>query len=151
MQTRSGVFKISGVLSAPSMLTSLAIHAVVLAVMLLAAQTLLRSAPTKKERELDVVFYRPPEIKSPARSVAPGPKRDMAATGAPAGAPAPALKPKPNAPPGPDKPGSPEIPPAPDPGFKSEPQPEPKATAKAGILAFKDKFASLAQDKTAPR
>ena len=31
-----------------------------------------------------------------------------------------------------------------------EPQPQPKV-GKAGILAFKDKFASLAQDKIAPR
>src|SRR5262245_17419611 len=138
METRSRVFKISGALSAPSMLTSLAIHAVVLAVLMLAAQTLLRSAPGKKERELDVVFYRPPETKSPARSVPTAPKRDVAAAGAPAGAPAPALKPKPNAPAGPDKPGNPEMPPAPpDPGVKVEPQPEPKAPAKAGILAFK--------------
>jgi hypothetical protein len=135
------------------MLMSLAIHAVLVAVvMLLAAQTLLRSAPTKKERELDIVFYRPPEIKPPARPVPPGPGRDKVAAGSPAGEPAPAVKPKPNAPAGPDKAGPPEIPPAPDPVAKAESQPEPKPrAATAGILAFKDKLASLTQDKTASR
>src|SRR2546425_9911628 len=151
METRSSMFKTSGALSAPSMLTSLAIHAVVLAVlMLLAAQTLLRSAPTKKERELDIVFYRPPAIAVPAPAVPPSLPAGTTAPGAPKGAPAPAVKPKPNAPAGPDKPGKPELPPGPDAGFKVEAQPEPKI-GKAGILAFKDKFASLAQDKTAPR
>jgi hypothetical protein len=133
------------------MLTSLVIHAVVLAVLLLlAAQTLLRSAPNTKERELDIVFYRQPEVAIPARSVPLSPRGDVAAAKAPTGAPAAALKPKPTAPAGPDQPGNPEIPPGPDKDFKGESQPQPKV-AQAGILAFKDKFASLVQDKTAPR
>src|SRR5215510_14998215 len=105
METRSSIFKIYGALSTRSVLTSLAIHAVVLAVLvLLAAQTLLRSAPSKKERELDIVFYRPPENKTPARPVLPAPGRDVAAVSAPAGPPSPAVKPKPNAPAALDKP-----------------------------------------------
>ena len=44
------------------MVTSLAIHVLVVAVlMLIPAQALLRSEPPKG-KELDIVFYRPPEI-----------------------------------------------------------------------------------------
>jgi hypothetical protein len=151
METRSSMFKISGAPSARSMLTSLAVHAVVLVLLMLGAQTLLSSAPTKKERELDIVFYRPPAVPVPVPAAPlPLPRGTDTAAGAPKGAPAPAVKPKPNAPPGPDKPGKPELPPGPVEGFKAEAPPEPKA-GKAGILAFKDKLASLAQDQITPR
>src|SRR5262249_42127986 len=74
-----------------------------------------------------------------------------AAPGAPAGAPAPALKPNPNAPPGPDGVGKPELPRGPVESVPAEPQPQPQPkVGNAGILAFKDKFASLAQDKIVP-
>ena len=133
------------------MLTSLAVHVVVLGLLMLGAQTLLRSAPTKKERELDIVFYHPPAIAVAAPVVLPSPARGTAGTGAAPGTPAPAPKPKPNAPAGPDKHGKAELPPGPEEGYKAEPpQPEPKP-GKAGILAFKDKLASLAQDTIAPR
>src|SRR5207247_8222440 len=46
---------------------------------------------------------------------------------------------------GPDLRGKAELPPGPEVGFPVEPKPEPKV-GKAGILGFKDKFASLAQD-----
>jgi hypothetical protein len=150
METKTSTFKISGAPSARSMLTSLAVHAVVAVLMVLGAQTLLSSTPTKKERELDIVFYHPPEVAVHAAAVPLSLPRDPVGGGAPAGAPAPAVKPKPNAAPGPDLPGKPDLPPGPVEGYKAEPQPEPKA-GKAGILAFKDKFASLAQDKIAPR
>jgi hypothetical protein len=150
METRNSMFKISGAPSTRSMVTSLAVHAVVLALlMLVGAQTLLRSAPTSKERELDIVFYRPAAVAVAAPAVQPPLPRSTTPAGVPPGAPAPALKPKPNAPPGPDKPGKPELPPGPEVGFKAEAQPEPRA-GRAGILAFKDKLASLAQDKIAP-
>src|SRR6266581_1537340 len=54
---------------------------------------------------------------------------------------------------GPDGPGKPELPSGPHEGFSAEaqpPQPQPNV-GKVGILAFKDKLASLAQDKFAPR
>jgi hypothetical protein len=150
METRSSMFRISGAPSARSMLTSLAVHALVLALlMLVGAQMLLRSAPTKKERELDIVFYHPPAIAVRAPAVPPSPPPRVTAA-APKGAPEPAVKPKPDAPAGPDKPVKPELPTGPVDGVKVEAQPEPKA-GKAGILAFKDKLASLAQDKIAPR
>jgi len=135
------------------MLTSFVLHLIaLLLVMLIGAQMLLRSEPTKKERALDVVFYRAPEVPIHTAAVPIPVARGAVAAGAPAGAPAPSLRPRPNAPPGPDIPGKPpELPPGPEEGYKTEPKPpEPKA-GKAGILAFKDKLASLAQDQVSPR
>jgi hypothetical protein len=151
METRSSKLKLSGALSTRSMLTSIAIHIPVVALlMLFGAQTLLRSAPTKKDRELDITFYHPPEIPVRARTAPVGLGLEKVAAGAPAGAPAPAAKPKPNAAPGPDKPGPAELPPGPAEGYKVESKPDPKP-GKVGILAFKDKLASMAQDTVAPK
>src|ERR1051325_3649343 len=133
----------SGAPEARSMATSVTLHVVVMGVlMLIPAQVLLRSEPPNKE--LDLVFYRPPEIARP-RTVSVPPARGNDAAGSLPGAPAPAVKPKPNAPAGPDRLGKAELPPGPEVGFPVEPKPEPRA-GKAGILAFKDKIASLAQD-----
>src|SRR5881396_4259820 len=144
MEVKS-IFKTSGAPAARSMATSFALHVFVLGgLMLIPAQVLLRSEPPNKE--LDIVFYRPPEIAVKPRAVLlPTPRGTTAAAGSPPGAPAPALKPKPNAPAGPDRPGTAELPPGPEVGFPVEPKPEPKV-GKSGILAFKEKFASLAQD-----
>jgi uncharacterized membrane protein YgcG len=155
METRSSMLRTLGAPSGRSLLTSFTIHLVVVFLMVLVGQQmLLHSAPTKKERALDIVFYRPPEIQIRRAAVPLTVPKGAIAAGAPAGAPAPALKPKPNAAPGPDIAGKPpELPPGPEAGYKSEPQPtqpEPKA-GKAGILAFKDKLASLAQDQISPR
>jgi uncharacterized membrane protein YgcG len=143
----NSIFRTSGAPTARSMATSLALHVFVLgALMLIPAQLLLRSeAPNK---ELDIVFYRPPEIAVKPRAVSLPMPGGTNAAGSPPGAPAPALKPKPNAPAGPDKPGKAELPPGPEVGFPVDPKPEPKV-GKAGILAFKDKFASMAQDTVA--
>ena len=144
METKRSMFKAFGAPSGRSMLTSVALHVPVLALlMLLPAQALLRSAATKKE--IDIVFYRPPEIKIPPRAAALPLARGTAPAGAPPGAPAPALKPRPNA--------APTVLEAagvrPEAGVPVDPQPQPKV-GHAGILAFKDKFASLAQDKIVP-
>jgi hypothetical protein len=151
METRVNTF---GAPSARSMLTSFALHipAVALVVLLPAGAMLHNAAPKK---EIDVVFYRPPEVKLPVRAV-PLPTvretiRDTAAAGSPAGAPAPARNPKPNAPAGPDGPGRPELPRGPVESVRVEsPQPPQPSVKNVGILAFKDKFASLAQDKIVP-
>src|SRR5438445_2295118 len=143
MEVKS-ILKTSGAPTARSMATSLVVHVGVLGVlMLIPAQVLLRSAPPNKE--LDIVFYRPPEIEVKARPVSLPMPRGTNEAGSPPGAPAPALKPKPNAPAGPDRRGPAELPPGPEVGFPVEPKPEPKV-GKTGILAFKDKIASLAQD-----
>jgi hypothetical protein len=142
----NSILKTSGAPTARSMATSLALHVIVLVVlMLIPAQVLLRSEPPNKE--LDIVFYRPPEIAVKPRAVPIPIAKGADEAGSPPGAPAPARKPKPNAPPGPDLPTkSAELPPGPAVGFPVEPKPEPKAIGKAGILALKDKFASLAKD-----
>jgi hypothetical protein len=143
MEVKS-MFTISGAPTARSMAQSLALHVAILAgLMLIPAQMLLRSAPPNKE--LDIVFYRPPEIAVKTRPASLPTAPGTNAGGSPPGAPAPALKPKPNAAPGPDRPGKVELAPGPEVGFPVEPKPEPKV-GKAGILAFKDKIASLAQD-----
>ena len=153
MEIGRRMFRESGAPSARSMAESIALHALVLALlMLVGTQMLLRSAPPKKE-DVDIIFYRPPEIPVPARAVPLPPARETnAAAGPPIGG-APAGKNKPNAPEGPEGPGKPELPPGPDKGFSAEAKPPQPQTnvGTAGILAFKDKFASLAQDKIAPR
>src|SRR5215813_5163192 len=133
------IFKTSGAPTAPSMAKSVAIHVFVLALLaVIPAQALFRTESPNKE--LDIVFYRPPEIAVNTRSVSrPMPR----GAGSPPGAPAPALKPKPNAPAGPDLPGKAELPPGPEVGLPAEPKTK---VGNAGILAFKDKIASLAQD-----
>jgi len=144
MEVKS-ISKTSGAPTARSMATSLVLHVLMLGgLMLIPAQVLLRSEPPNKE--LDIVFYRPPEIAvKPPRPVSLPIPAGTDAAGSPPGAPAPALKPRPNAPAGPDKPGIAELPPGPEVGFPVEPKPEPKV-GKAGILAFKDKIASLAHN-----
>src|SRR5258708_19767018 len=139
MEAKS-IFKTSGTPTARSMAKSVVIHVFVVAVlMVMPAQALFRSeAPNK---ELDIVFYRPPEIALNTRTVSRTVPRGVA--GSPPGGAAPALKPKPNAPAGPDMPGKAELPPGPEVSFPAEPK---QKVGNAGILAFKDKFASLAQD-----
>jgi len=137
----TSIFKTSGAPAARSMAKSLAIHVFVLAVlMVLPAQALFRSEPPNKE--LDIVFYRPPEIAVNSRAVS-RPMPRGANAGSPPGAPASALKPKPNAPAGPDLAGKADLPPGPEMGFSLEAKPK---VGNVGILALKDKFASLAQD-----
>src|SRR6266550_3531681 len=137
MEAKS-IFKTSGAPTARSMAKSLAIHVFVLAVvMVIPAQALFRSESTNKE--LDIVFYRPPEIAVNSRAVS----RPMPRGTSEAGAPAPALKPKPNAPAGPDLAGKAELPPGPEVGPPVEAK---SKVGNAGILALKDKIASLAQD-----
>ncbi|MGE5109440.1 MAG: AgmX/PglI C-terminal domain-containing protein [Acidobacteriaceae bacterium] len=129
------------------MLTSVALHVLVLLLLLLVpAKQLLRSEAAK--REIDIVFYRAPNVAVPTRAM-PLPAREKSPTGTLPGAPAPAVKPKPNAAPGPDLPGRPELPPGP--GESSSVEQQRQKVGNAGILAFKDKLASLAQDKLAPR
>ena len=67
MEAKS-ILKSSGAPTARSMAKSMAIHLFVMAVlMVLPAQALFRSEPPNKE--LDIVFYRPPEIAVEARAV----------------------------------------------------------------------------------
>src|SRR5689334_12654251 len=132
------IFKKSGAPTARSMAKSIAIHVLVMALlMVIPAQALFRSEQPNKE--LDIVFYRPPEI----AVTVPRPIPRGASAGSPPGTPAPALKPKSNAPAGPDLAGKAELPPGPELGPPVEAKPN---VGNAGILALKDKIASPAQD-----
>jgi len=121
------------------MLTSVGIHLAVLALVLLApAEVQGRVRP----REVDVVFRKPPPV-----AVTPPPAPLPPARGLSARKPKPVQLQEP----------SPIVAPEPKSAAPGDPQttvaeapPEPKA-GKAGILAFKDKLASLASDRTAPR
>src|SRR5258707_10635826 len=141
MEAKS-IFKTSGAPTARSMAKSVALHVFVLVLlMIIPAQALFRSEPPNKE--LDIVFYRPPEIALEARAVSRPMPRGTSEAGSPPGAPAPALKPKPNAPASPDLAGKAELPPGPEVGPPVEAK---SKVGNAGILALKDKIASLAQD-----
>jgi hypothetical protein len=136
------ILKASGAPTARSMAKSMAIHVSVLAVlMVIPTQALFRSEPPNKE--LDIVFYRPPEIAVNSRAVSRPIPRGANEAGSPPGASASAPKPKPNATAGPDLAGKAELPPGPEVGLPVEAKPK---VGNTGILAFKDKIASLAQD-----
>jgi hypothetical protein len=73
MKTLRHIFRTSGAsFTRSSMLTSLGLHVLGMGLlMLVPAQVLLRSAPPEN-KELDIVFYRPPEVAVPARAWATG-------------------------------------------------------------------------------
>ncbi len=140
MEAKS-IFKKSGAPTARSMAKSMAIHVLVMALlMVIPAQALFRSEQPNKE--LDIVFYRPPEIAVTVPRPIP---RGTSEAGSPPGAPAPALKPRPNATAGPDLPGKAELPPGPEVGPPVEAK---SRVGNAGILALKDKIASLASARS---
>jgi len=126
-------FRTLGAPSARSMLKSFALHVLVLGLLMLVPMEALRRTPPNKQ--IDVVFYRPPQIAVPAPAVPP-PKATIAA-GAPPRVPAIVANLRPDLPSGPAS-------------VPMEQQPQQKV-GNAGILAFKDKFKSLAQDNIAPR
>jgi membrane protein involved in colicin uptake len=133
-----GRFRQSGALSARSMMESIVVHTILLALlMLVAASFMTRSGATRTQKELDIVFYRP----------APVPVTSTAAPPPPPKAPGEA-KARTEAPKGP---GRPELPAGPAKGFSADATPPEPNIGKAGILAFKEQFASLTQDKDAPR
>src|SRR5213594_2132523 len=135
----------SGAPSSRSLLTSFVAHVVVLVLLMLIPAGALRTI-ARPEKPLDVVFYQPPRIEVPVPSVIP-PARESAAAGPRVQHPGPAA-PKPNVPAGPLAPGPENLPP----GAEGPPAESPQQKiGKAGILAFRNKFASLAQDKPAPR
>jgi len=138
MEIGRRMFRESGALSPRSMVESLLLHVIMLALlMLVGAPLLLRKTPPRNNKEIDVVFYRPPAIPVPAPAVTQ-PVRETSG--------GPAAKPAPRAVEVPEGPGKPELQPGPDVTADAKPN-----VGKAGILAFKEKFASLAEDQTAPR
>jgi hypothetical protein len=131
-------FRESGGPSARSMMESIVLHVIMLALLMLVAATFLtRSGASRTQKELDIVFYRPAAVPVTPTAVPPPPK---AATGE--------AKARAEAPKGP---GKPELPAGPAKGFSADATPPEPNVGRAGILAFKEQFASLAQDQNAPR
>jgi len=141
METGKNMSTISGAPSTRSMLTSFAFHVAALVLLLLVPTEAWRHSVLPKP-QVDIVFHRPAPVELP---VAPPPP-PRGTTGPRPGA----LKPKPIVPPSPEGPGKPELPPGPKEAPPTEAQTQQKV-GHLGILALKDKFASLAQDKVAPR
>ena len=122
------MLKTSGAPSGRSMLKSFALHALVLCLLMLVPMEALRPTPNRN-KQIDVVFYRPPQVAVPAPATPP-PKATIAAARVPA------------------LPANIRQDVAPAPPVEAPPQ---QKVGNAGILAFKDKFKSLAQDDVAPR
>jgi len=134
-----GRFRESGALSTRSMVESLVLHAIVLALLgLLAATVLVRNGAPRTKKEIDIVFYRPAAVPVTPTAVAPPPPK---ATG----------EGRAKASEAPKGPGKPDLPAGPDKGFSAEAKPPEPNVGTAGILKYKDQFASLAQDQIAPR
>jgi hypothetical protein len=137
--------------SARSLLTSLGFHLLALVLLLMIPVEVLRS--NARPNEVEVVFHRPRKpIQVPTRpDLPPGPR---AATPAVArrdggGKPAPSAvaDSKPSAS---ETPGTPDLPPGAVGSPVAEVQPQQKV-GNVGILAFRDKIASLSRDRVVPR
>src|SRR5215469_16546705 len=106
------MFRDSGALSTRSMVESLVVHAILLALlMILGASVLLRNGPPRTKKEIDIVFYRPAAV--PVTPAVPPPPT-KGTNGAEA-------KPKPSE--APNGPGKPELPAGPEKGFSAEAKP----------------------------
>jgi hypothetical protein len=123
------------------MMESIVLHVVMLALLILVGASLLaRGGASRTKKELDIVFYRPAAVPVTPTAVPPPPSK---------GTTGPEAKPK--AAEAPNGPGKPELPAGPEKGFSAEATPPEPDVGKAGILAFKEQFASLTQDQNAPR
>jgi len=133
-------FRESGGPSARSMVESIVLHAIVLALLMLVGATFLaRNGAPRTKNAIDIVFYRPAAVPVPPPAAAPPPPK-----GADGAAKARASE-------APKGPGKPDLPAGPAKGFSADATPPEPNIGRAGILAFKEQFASLAQDQNAPR
>jgi hypothetical protein len=141
MEIGRDTFRKSGALSARSMMESLLLHAIVLALLLLlGASVLVRNGAPRSKKEIDIVFYRPAAVPVTPTTVPPPPSKGTNTA-----------EPKAKASAAPNGPGKPDLPAGPEKGFSSDPKPPEPNVGTAGILKYKDQFASLAQDNIAPR
>jgi hypothetical protein len=137
---------------ARTLLTSLALHAGVLTVLVLVPVGTLRR--TAKPETHDVVFYRePPRIALPVPALPSAPAGGRTVKPGPGWADAPktptiAHKPSPEPPGDPLVPESLDMPPGPPSAPVAELTPRQKV-GKAGILAYRDQIKSLSQDRVA--
>lgn len=133
-------FRESGGPSARSMMESIVLHVIMLALLMLVGASLLgRSGAPRTKKAIDIVFYRPAAVPVPPSAVPPPPPK-----GADGAAKARASE-------APKGPGKPDLPAGPAKGFSADATPPEPNIGRTGILAFKEQFASLAQDQNAPR
>jgi len=141
----------SGAPSGRNLAKSFGFHLLALLLVLMIPAQALRS--TASSKEIEVVFHRPrPPVEVPARVALPpalreatavGPRRDGGGKPAPSVVADSRLSPS-------EAPGTPDLPP----GAEAAPvaaAPPQRKVGDVGILAFRDKFASLSQDKVVPR
>src|SRR5262249_8178305 len=118
-----------GALSTRSMVESLVLHAIVLALLLLGASVLIRSSAPRTKKEIDIVFYRPAAVPITPTAVPPPPSKTTAGEA------------KARASEAPKGPGKPDLPAGPEKGFSAEEKPPEPSVGSAGILKYKDQFA----------
>jgi hypothetical protein len=136
--------------SARGLRTSVTLHAIPVALLLLVpAQAIVPRSPSPR-KELDVVFHKPQPVEV-ARQLALPPSQDLRGTRPLPGIERPAPKTPAPFQPGPEGVGKPELPEGPGEGAPVVQVTPRERVGNTGILAFKDKLASLAQDKPAPR
>src|SRR5712671_6553006 len=133
-----GRFRESGAPSARSMVESIVVHTILLALLMLVGASFLARSGARTKNAIDIVFYRPAAVPVPPSAVPPPPPK-----GADGAAKARASE-------APKGPGKPDLPAGPAKGFSAEATPPEPNIGRAGILAFKEQFASLAQDQNAP-
>jgi uncharacterized membrane protein YgcG len=141
----------SGAPSARSLLKSLAWHLLALILLMLIPAEALRS--TVESKELEVVFYRArPKVEVPViAALPPGTEAaPIASRRDPGGRPAPPIVPHESRLSDAEAPGSPDLPPVPEAAAVKDVSPQEKV-GNVGILAFRDKIASLSRDKVVPR
>ena len=132
---RRTIFRTSGAPSARGLLTSVGLHSLALLLLLLIPVRALSHTPAPKQ--VDVVFHRPKPIPAPIPAPTQAPKKAADLPPSPSKVPkAPELAP--------EAPGKPDLPPGP----AAQPA---KQIGNTGILAFRDKLASLAKEKPGPR
>jgi hypothetical protein len=123
------------------MAESLVFHVIALALlMLVGASVLVRGGAPRTKKEIDIVFYRPAAVPITPPAVPPPLSKGINTAES-----------KPKASEAPNGPGEPDLPAGPEKGISAEAKPPEPNVGRAGILAFKDQFASLAQDQNAPR
>jgi hypothetical protein len=115
------------------------LHVVMLALLMLVGASLLaRGGAPRTKQEIDIVFYRPAAVPVPPTAVPPPPAKGTGEMKAKASE-------------APKGPGQPDLPAGPEKGFSADAKPPEPNVGTAGILKYKDQFASLAQDQNAPR
>src|SRR5258708_35061074 len=132
-------FRESGGPSARSMVESIVLHVIMLALLMPVGATFLaRNSAPRTKNAIDIVFYRPAAVPVPPPAVAPPPPK-----GAEGAAKARASE-------APKGPGKPDLPAGPAKGLSADATPPAPNIGRARILAFEEQLASLAHDQNAP-